>query len=182
MRNKAYDARSYRFTDKDAVLPDANIWLYLYGPAATPGSWTVTTYSNIFSRILSAGTRMFLDVLVLVEFINRFARLEMIRLQPTQKDFKAFRQSADFPPVAEAIETQVTQILMNCQPINHPFAEWNLGGLLKDFATGNEDCNDQLIAENCRKHGLALLTNDRDFTQGGISVFTANNKLLMACP
>ncbi len=182
MRNKAFDAGSHSFSNTDAILVDANIWLYLYGPAANPTNSMVRTYSNVFSRILAAGSRLFLDVLVLSEFINRFARLEMRRLQPDQRNFKAFRRSADFLPVARSIEAQVNQILMVSQPVDHPFAEWNHADLLKDFCAGAVDWNDQLIAENCRKNGLAVLTNDGDFTDGGISVFTANNKLLAACP
>lgn len=182
MRNKAVDARSYVFSDKDAILPDANFWLYLYGPAADPNHWAVMAYTNIYSRVLSAGSKLFLDVLILSEFINRFARMEMKRLQPGQIDFKAFRASADFTAVASGIENQVKQILTACVPLDHPFSEWKHADLLKDFATGTVDWNDQCIIENCRKHGIAFLTNDKDFTNGGISVFTANGKLLSTCP
>ncbi len=181
MRNRAIDARIHSFDDKDDILPDANFWLYLYGPAADPTQWTVQTYSKIFSRLLVAGSKLFLDVLVLSEFINKFARLEMRRLKPTQTDFKAFRSSTDFPTVAAGIKNQVQQILTVCNPLDHPFSEWKHDDLLKDFGTGSVDWNDQLIIENCRKHGLAVLTNDKDFTTGGISVFTANGKLLSAC-
>ena len=180
MKNKAFDARSHPFSDSDAILVDANIWLYLYGPASTSATWA-GTYSSVFSRILSAGSLLFLDVLILSEFINRFARLEMRRLQPGQYNFKAFRGSADFPPVARSIGSQVNQILMVCRPVDHPFSEWKLSDLLNDFGSGTVDWNDQLVAENCSKHGFALLTNDSDFTEGGISVFTANSRLLTAC-
>ena len=132
--------------------------------------------------MLDAGSQLFLDVFVLSEFINRFARLEMIRLDPSQTDFKVFRESAIFPDVANAIGAQVDLILTICKPIDHPFSEWNHADLLNDFAKGTVDFNDQLITENCRKHNLAVLTNDRDFTEGGIPVFTANKKLLKACP
>lgn len=182
MKNKALDARIHPFSNSDAILVDANIWLYLLGPAANPGSWAVRTYSNIFSRILAAGSKLFLDVLVLSEFINKFARIEMRRLQPTQSNFKTFRKSAHFPTVANAIEVQVNQILFHCQQVGHPFDECNIPDLLKDFNAGTRDWNDQLIAENCRKKGLAILTNDGDFTIGSIPVFTANHKLLAACP
>ena len=181
MKNKAFDARSHAFLDSDSILVDANIWLYLFGPASISPKWAII-YSGVFNRIDSAGSSLFLDTLVLSEFINRFARLEMQRIQPGQRNFKKFRESADFPPVAQSIESQVSVILSLCRPIDHPFSEWNLAELLKDFSTGTVDWNDQLIAENCRKQGLTLLTNDGDFTHGGISVFTANTKLLAACP
>jgi predicted nucleic acid-binding protein len=181
MKNKAIDARKHAFTNADAILFDANILLYLYGPAADPLSWKVQTYSSVFSRALSGGSKLFLDVLVASEFINRFARIEMARLQPGESDFKAFRKSTDFISVSKAIETQITQILAVCKPLDHFYSEWNHIDLLSQFALGNFDYNDQLIAENCRKHRLVLLTNDHDFTEGGITVLTANHKLLGAC-
>jgi len=181
MKNKAFDARSHAFLDSDSILVDANIWLYLLGPASVSPRWTAV-YSGVFKRIDSAGSDLFLDTLILSEFINRFARIEMQRIQPGQSNFKAFRDSNDFQAVAQSIESQVNVMLSLCRPIDHPFSEWNLSDLLKDFSTGTVDWNDQLIVENCRKHSLALLTNDGDFTHGGISVFTANTKLLAACP
>jgi len=182
MRNKAIDATSHVFSNTDEILVDANIWIYLCTPAGIPGSWPVKTYSNILSRILKAESQLFLDVLVLSEFINRYARIEMKRLQPAQTDFKAFRNSPDYPSVAKSIETEVKQLLMVCHPVSHPFNEWNLDELLIEFGLNKFDWNDQLIAENCKKHGFSLLTNDSDFTEGGISIFTANNRLLTACP
>ena len=179
-KNKIFDVRKHSFSNSDAFLVDANIWLYLYGPGGTPTSWTAMTYSGVFARILSAGCSLFLDVLVLSEFINRFARLEMRRLKWASDKFKDFRQSAEYPPVAKSIEEQVNQILIACQPVDHPFSEWNINDLLKDFSGGSLDWNDQLIAENCRNNGFSLLTHDGDFTEGGISVFTANKRLLTA--
>lgn len=182
MKNKAIDATTHVFSVFDKLLPDANIWIYLNGPASDPTKWAVQTYSAILGDILNAGAEVFLDVLVLSEFINRFARMEMNRLQPAQRDFKAFRQSAAFTAVAKSIEQQTSQILSICQPLDHPFSEWNHGQMLTDFGLGGADWNDPLLVENCRKHGISPLTNDGDFTEGGIHVFTANGKLIKACP
>lgn len=182
MKNKAVDASSHPFSDKDEILVDANIWIYLCSPGGIPGSWQVKTYSSIMARILKAGSKLFLDVLVLSEYINRYSRIAMNHLQPAQTNFKAFRNSPDYPPVASAIEAEVKQLLMVCTPVNHAFDEWNLNDLMTDFGANSVDCNDQLITENCKKNGFSLLTNDGDFTEGGIPVLTANNKLLTACP
>lgn len=181
MKNKAIDARKHAFTNADAILFDANILLYLYGPVVDPSKWEVQAYSKIFADALTGGARFFLDVLVVSEFINRFARLEMKRLQPGQADFKAFRNSIDFVSVAKAIETQIKLILSVCLPENHLYAEWNHSNIFTSFATGNFDYNDQLIIETCRRNRFTVLTNDSDFTEGGITVLTANSKLLEAC-
>lgn len=181
MKNKAIDARKHAFTNADSILFDANILLYLYGPVVDPSKWEVQAYSKIFADVLNGGAQLFLDVLVVSEFINRFARLEMKRLQPGQVEFKVFRNSTDFISVAKTIEAQVTQIFTICKPIDHFYSEWNHTNVLSNFGLGNFDYNDQLIAENCRKHQLVLLTDDKDFIEGGITVLTANNKLLGAC-
>jgi predicted nucleic acid-binding protein len=190
MKNKAIDARRHTFATTDQVLLDANVWLYLNGPAAVTGSWAVNAYTAVFANLLTAKTQLFLEVLVLGEFVNRYARMEYGRLnmpdprtgRPLYPEFKAFRQSQAFPPVANAIANEATNMVNICQRVDHHFSEWNALDLLNNYSTGAFDCNDQLLVESCRKHGLALLTNDGDFTEGGLTVYTANNRLLKACP
>ncbi len=58
----------------------------------------------------------------------------------------------------------------------------NVPQMLSDFETGGADFNDALILETCRRNNLTLVTNDGDFSEGGISVLTAHHKLLAACP
>ena len=115
------------------------------------------------------------------EFVNRYARIEANRLG-AGRDFKSFRKSAAFPPVASTIALEAQNIVNACQCIDHHFAEWNMPSLLNDYSTGAHDYNDQLLIQSCRRHNLSLLTDDRDFTEGGLTVFTANNRLLTACP
>lgn len=181
MKNKALNARTHPFGAADQVLPDANFWLYLYGPPSAQPGWAVSAYSAIYVKLLIAKAQIHLDVLVLSEFVNSYARIEAKRLSPGV-DFKTFHRSAAFPPVAKTIAQEATNILNVCKRVNHHFAEWNALDLLKDYGVGKSDLNDQLLVESCRKHGLSLLTNDADFTEGGLTVFTANNRLLTACP
>lgn len=181
MKNKAFDARRHSFTAGDQILPDANIWVYLFGPASATVGPAVGLYSAVLNNVLKAQSRLFLDVLVIGEFINRYARLEANRLQPGV-NFKVFRNSAAFVPVARDIAQQASVIISLCHSLDHHFAQWKVATLLTDYATGGFDFNDQLLVETCRKYGLALLTNDTDFTEGGITVFTTHHRLLAACP
>jgi predicted nucleic acid-binding protein len=181
MKNKARDARSYRFAATDSLLPDANFWLYLYAPQPPSATWAVNAYSAIYKSLLTAKARLFLDVLILSEFINSYARLEW-NIAATGQDFKTFRKSSAFKTVAQDIANRANRILKDAVPLDHHFTNWKLADLLNDFSTGGFDCNDQLLVESCRKHSLSLLTNDADFTEGGLTVYTANNRLLTACP
>ena len=75
MNRKATAMRQYNFTSQDKLFLDANIWLYLFGPQK-PGAYWVNIYSKVFSNILSAKSLIYIDALVVSEFINTFARQE----------------------------------------------------------------------------------------------------------
>jgi predicted nucleic acid-binding protein len=189
MKNKAIDARGYKFGATDQVLVDANVWIYLHGPASLPSDPVVQKYAAIFCKLLQAKVQIVLDVIVLGEFINRYARIEYQLLDPPNptgkrvyRDFKDFRDSPAFLPVAKDIAQQCAPLVGVCRRVDHFFSQWNIGDILNDFSTGRFDCSDQFLVESCRKHGLSVLTNDKDFTEGGLTIFTANNRLLSACP
>jgi len=181
MKNRAFNATAHPFAEGERILPDANFWVYLYGPGAVPGNKLTATYSAVFGQLLTANAELFLDVLVLSEFVNVFARTQYKQKNPGT-DFKTWRNTPDFVPVATAIQTQTMQILAVAKPLDHAFATWNLTGVFTDFAAGGHDVNDQLLTETCRHHQLNFLTHDGDCTEGGITVYTANPHLLAACP
>ena len=66
----------YDFTHRDELLVDTNIWLDIHGPQGTANNPRTRTYSRALARILRAKSRMYVDVLILTEFANRYARLE----------------------------------------------------------------------------------------------------------
>jgi predicted nucleic acid-binding protein len=181
MKNRAFDASAHPFAAGERILPDANFWIYLLGPGAVPGNALTATYSSVFGQLLTANTELFLDVLVLSEFVNTYVAAEHKRL-PKKTDRKKWRNSPAFVPVAKTIETQAKQILALTKPLDHPFASWDLVSLFSDYSAGGRDVNDQLLAETCRHHQLSFLTHDGDCTEGGITVYTANTDLLAACP
>jgi predicted nucleic acid-binding protein len=189
MKNKAFDARTHKFAATDKVLIDANIWIYIHGPASLPGERIVQQYAAVLTKLLIAKCQPVLDVLVLGEFINRYARIEYERHDPPNptgkrvyRNFKDFRDSPAFPPVAKDIADQCRPLVNACRRIDHNFSDWNVTAILDDFSTGAFDCTDLFLVESCRKHGLSLLTNDKDFTEGGITVLTTNPTLLASCP
>lgn len=49
--------------------------------------------------------------------------------------------------------------------------------LLKDYAAGDSDFNDQVIVELCKREDLTLVTHDGDFKGSGIPILTANKNL-----
>lgn len=193
-RNKAYDVAAYNFAADDCVVPDANIWLYLYAPAGvaypTYLKQAIASYSKAWKVLLSRNVKVLLDAIVLCEVINRLLDNEWQRIDPPDAVTKTrryakrkhFRKSAEYPAAASSVESLARLIIADAHPLDHLFSKCDLDSLLSDFGSGSTDWNDQLLVENCRCHGMKLMTHDADHTHGGIEVLTANQRLLAACP
>ena len=133
--------------------------------------------------MLSAGVQLVMDVVVLSEYLNAYCRIEWrARYRPRYPRFKAFRQSVDFPAVGSGAAVYARAMLRQVTRHDHPFAALDVFRVLADFEAGSNDFNDGLLAETCRRNNWKLVTNDADFTFGGIEVLTTNRKLLAACP
>lgn len=178
MTHKAEAITGYTFTPADELLLDTNVWLLVYGPQK-PGDTKVATYSQALAKILAAQCRVYIDVLIVSEFINTYARLKWKIVAPHINQFKAFRRSPDFKPVAQDIAADVRRVLNHCSRIENGFEALDIDGLIDEYAAGNADFNDQVIAALCKRKGLKLVTDDGDFSGQGIPVVTANKRLLV---
>lgn len=166
----------YRFKSQDKLFLDTNIWFYLYAPQ-NPNSYWVNIYSKAFGRILAAKSCIYIDILVVCEFINAYARLKW-HTNASHIEFKTFRNSKDFKPIAQEIADNTKRVLSHCSRIENDFKKVKIDDLLNDYATGDFDFNDQMITDLCKRKGLKLITNDGDFKGQGIPILTANGKLL----
>ncbi len=183
MKNKAHNLATYAFRKDEALLLDTNIWLYLYpAPSAAPAGYAAS-YSAALKSMLSAGSRLVIDAMILSEYLNRYCRIEWNALHKTaQPDFKVFRRCPAFLMVGQGAATFARSMLKLCTRHDHPFATADVARVLADFEAGATDFNDGLLVETCRLHGWKLVTNDSDFTTGGIEVLTSHPVLLRACP
>jgi hypothetical protein len=102
------------------------------------------------------------------------------RLPPATKppDFKTFRNSDDFQPIAREITKYSRRIVSKCQRIESGFESVNLSSLLTEYAAGKSDFNDQILAGLCRDRGFKLIDRDGDFQAENLTIITANSKLL----
>lgn len=75
MKSNTIPMGNYSFSEADNFLIDTNIWIYLYGPQL-PKDWKTTIYSGALARMLAAKSKIWMDVLILSEFINRYCRHE----------------------------------------------------------------------------------------------------------
>lgn len=180
MPSKARDIRTYAFSNTDRLLFDANVWMFVYGPTK-PGDKRVAIYSRALADIIAAGSTIHIDVLVLSEFINRYARLKhniLREIGQASNVFKEFRNSANFKPIAQEIAGTVRRVLATCTVTESGFATFDVGSLIDEYEKGESDFNDQILAELCKNQGLSFVTHDGDFKGVGLSLITANGKLL----
>ncbi|MBZ0154717.1 MAG: PIN domain-containing protein [Alphaproteobacteria bacterium] len=183
MKNKAHDLATYTFSSGEQVLLDTNVWLYLFPAPSGKSSSFVTSYSSALKKMLTDGAYLALDALVLSEYLNCYCRIEWKALYKTKyKEFKDFRQSSDYASVGTGAALFARKILKLCTCHDHPFSSSDVAKVLTDFEAGTCDFNDGLFVETCRQNGWKFVTNDGDFTDGGIEVLTSNPKLLSACP
>jgi predicted nucleic acid-binding protein len=183
--NKAVHSLGRSYSAADRIVFDANILVSLFSGLEPPGSLIVTNYSATLKKIRTGGAIVLLDVLVLSEFVNVCARKEYDLACPPgpgRLPFKRFRDSPAFLPIAQAISRAADQIASFAVAVDHAFSKWPLRALLNDYATGQHDMNDQCLVQLCRQENAFLLTNDRDFIKGGITLLTTNPRLLASCP
>jgi predicted nucleic acid-binding protein len=181
MANKAQDINRFSFSDKDQLLLDTSVWMRVYGPAG-PTDRRVAIYSGALRNMLTAKSPLFVDVLVVSEFVNAYARLrQKILLQdgaPISSDFKTFRSSPAFAQIAKEICDAVRRIVGNCTRTGTGFETTDITDLLTQFEKGAADFNDHMLGDMCRLRGWTLVTDDADLQCVGVPLITANRRLL----
>jgi len=177
MTHEIFAIDSYRFKSNDELLLDTNIWLFVYGPQRL-GNRNVAAYSRALAKILAAKCRIYIDVLIVSEFINTYSRMKWNVMGNPHGTFKNFRNSQDFKPIAQDIAADVGRVLKHCTRIDSGFEASNLEKLIAKYSAGDSDFNDQIITALCKRKGLKLVTDDGDFHGQGIPVVTENRRLL----
>jgi predicted nucleic acid-binding protein len=181
MAKNAEEISNYTFNAGDELLLDANVWFFVYGPHR-PGDPRASVYSGALAKILAAKTRIYIDVLIISEFINAYARLKHNILKGRSgipNDFKRFRATPAFKQIAEDIAADTRKILANCTCVESGFATLDIDSLINVFQGGNSDFNDLVLVDLCKRNALKLVTDDGDFQAQDITILTANRKLLI---
>jgi len=181
LKNNASQISTYAFGPGEEFLLDTNVWFLVYGPGR-PHDVRVAVYSRALKQMLAANCAIYVEVLILSEYMNAYARLKHNLLKGTSgvdNDFKRFRKSPHFKAIAYDIAGDVRQILKHCQRIESDLPQCEVDRLIDEFAQGNSDFNDQVLAELCKGRNLKLVTDDSDFKDRGLHILTANQGLLV---
>lgn len=179
------DIARARLRSNRPVMFDTNIWLSIY--PATSNS-TEERYSQDYTAFLGKLIKWNIPIVstlvVLGEYVNRFARIEYEVYSQAYKDvsYKDYRSSDDFKHAAREISSSVKDILktpgMDFKWIEAGTVD--IHALVDDFSQGLLDFNDSYLGRVCAKNDWPLVTNDRDFRAGvdGLEIWTASPILL----
>ena len=180
MADAAFRIDRYKFHAGDKLLFDANVWVFIYGSQYRTSDKRTRLYSAAYKRIVEVGCRIFIDAIILSEFVNVLSRLTYHSLPAAKKpqDFKTFRRSAAFKPVAKSISDACRRIVNSCTRIESGFTSVDVDALLDRYKAGKSDFNDQILTHLCKHQGFTLVTDDGDFRVGDLKVLTANRRLL----
>jgi len=178
----ANNIRSHTFQKTDRLFFDTNIWLAINNPFGHQVDERARAYSNAYLEIITLGLKIFIDVNVLSEFINRSTRqrFELWKEEDLKRrdvEFKTYRSSQDYKETRQSVAAAVQTILLDCEAVDTLLARINLVQLINDFAKGKYDFNDQLIFEVCRANHFVLVTDDSDYRGMAIPILTYNRKL-----
>lgn len=178
MTTNASDISAYTFVNDDRLFLDANIWITVLGPSPRP-SQRQRVYSKALRDMKNVGASIFIDPLILSEFINVYARYEYNLLpKASRPSYKVFRNSSAFTPIAQDIVRQVRYMLGMCECVESGFTTTNLSDLLNKFEIGGEDFNDQMFCALCTDQKYTFVTHDGDFKDSGLTILTCNKNLL----
>lgn len=180
MKNQVKSIKNYNFNNSDRLCLDTNVWIYVFCPQK-PHDPLVEVYSKAFRSILETEGHIYINSLIISEFINRSAKFHF-DLQKNNdngiRNFKSFRQSPAFKPIALNITADLKRILGLSSRLECNFTGLDINTLINKYGEGNYDFNDQMITELCKHNGLTLVTHDNDFYNHNIPIITANPRLL----
>jgi predicted nucleic acid-binding protein len=171
-----HSVESYDFPGGKGYFFDTNIWLYIYGPIGWPDERS-DIYSSALKRIRDSKGTIYINCMIISEFINTFSRIEF-RQQSEFSRYKEFRSSLKYRAIAQDIAYNVKKILKSTLACDPELQAMNFPEVMDLFEQGKYDFNDLLFAQICRAKNLVFVTHDKDFSELGVDVLTANKKLL----
>lgn len=181
MKNKAHNLKSYFFKKGEKILIDTNVWIYLYPPPSNPACPFAGDYSRTYASLILAGAIPILDTLILSEYLNLYCRIEWKARINKYPNYKSFRNSSEFVPIANTAARYASKFLSSCGRHQTQSDQLDMQNAINDFQARQLDINDSILTNICQLQNMKLLTNDGDFRSGGIEIITSNPILIREC-
>ncbi len=159
-------SKLYNISGEEKVFIDTNVLVFLFSPfsMAAYNQSARDKYSEIFDLLVKKGAEIYVNSIVISEYINVCLRLDFDKNfnMTNKKDFKKdYRGSHEYKITLKSILGELKKIGKLTNRINDDFIKFDL---ISEYTVDiNLDFNDTLIAETVIDNSLKLLTDDRDF-------------------
>ena len=157
----------YKIAKEDRVFIDTNILIFLFSPDfVSSHEYQVDKYSKILELLLMNNNELYINSLVISEYINRCLRIDFeknFQDKNRTKDFKRdYRDSERYTQTLRLIKKSLKKFLkQNVKQINDGFEEIDILEELNHL--DKLDFNDLMIVKSIETYGLKLLSDDGDF-------------------
>lgn len=161
--------KDHKVSPTASYIFDTNIWIFLFAPIAGSQQNKQEMYSRLLSEIRSRGATIWINSLIVSEYVNAVLRLAFKQWKNVNSrygaDFKHdFRPTADYKSALFDVKTQVANILSICERRPDDFNSINIGAIINSMST-TCDFGDAMIVDVCnRNREIRLVTDDSDIT------------------
>lgn len=150
----------------DSYFFDTNVWMYIFAPLANAKKIKQSGYSAFLGEILSRKATIWINSLVVAEYVNAVLRLEfkqwMKQHQYHNADFKHdFRPTTEYQYALEAVKLQVADIMKIAQKRPDDFHKIDIDKILVSMGS-ILDYGDSIFVETCAQNNMTLVTDDSD--------------------
>lgn len=167
--------RDFRVKSGDFFFFDNNVWMFLFSPISNAKSKQQEIYGNLLKSIQSAHATIYINSLVVSEYVNRSLKLNYslwkdreLKSGNYNVDYKRYyRPTRDFDIAQEDAYSEVADILTIAHRKPDDFNALRLDDVMN--AKGM-DFNDAYYANFCKLNRLILVTDDRDFQNSPLDI------------
>jgi len=159
--------RDFKVKSGDCFFFDNNVWMFLFSPISGANSTQQITYSNLLKNIQTAKAAIFINSLVVSEYINRSLKLNYSLWR--DREFKSgnrfvdykrdYRPTEDFDNAQKEAYIEMSDILSIALRKPDDFNALKLNEVMN--AKGM-DFNDAYYAVFCKLNRLILVSDDKD--------------------
>lgn len=173
------DQKAVEEAVKRGAFLDTNVWLFVYGPDAGIDP-RHKNYSNLVSQIMKRGGSLYIDAVVLIEFVYRILRFPYFDAKsdnPTL-EYHTFKKSERYGEALKEAGDILSYIRNDSEMVDTSLKGLDLDEVFGSMANGSVDFNDKLICHTCSTMGLLLVTDDAGCASQGADLITFNWRAL----
>ncbi|MBX2905890.1 MAG: type II toxin-antitoxin system VapC family toxin [Taibaiella sp.] len=163
--------KDFRPSSSESFFFDNNVWMFIHYPIGNYASEKQKAYSRLLETLILMRCNIFINALLLSEFINSCLRIEFNewcrqdKNQGKQLIFKEhFVGCDDYKKAVSSILSSVAQIRKISQAGNDDFNSMNLDSVLAGMT--RRDFNDNYYLSLAERKRWTIVSDDSDFLKG----------------